>query len=265
MAEIPIKPLKPEDLCQELNELASKFDKEGLPQIQRPSLARSNYRLRDNRRPSYAEIRTPVTPVIDNTEKAVTELTKQLDGEAVREVFISLLGYYFGKTSELRCDKGLILEGCREFATGALGLDEPPYVSQAFLEKIGFSETSRRQRSRPSGRAPSRSSFGFKQSDESSYLQRPRHPGSGSFSDRHSRSLDSDPYTDRRPRSYGSRFEGRNPRDYDSNSHRPRTTDSEESARFRFPRSASQNMPRNDRTGSRTERRDPPRRAIGSF
>jgi len=74
------------------------------------------------------------------TEEIIKEALKRLDPEAVRETFASLLGYYIAKSPELRVGKNIIVEGLRLWTTGAMGLARPPYVSEAFLHRLGVSD-----------------------------------------------------------------------------------------------------------------------------
>lgn len=189
MTEIPTKPLQLETVKEEVLAVANKLDQEGLP----PSLqsqGRPRLRQYDGGRPVQVQVsfQTPLVPVVSHIESAVEELIEELDPSAVNEVFTSILGYYFGRSGELRCTKEVILEGCRDFTTSGLGLSEPPYVSAAFLQKIGFSEPRRRDNSRyNSGRSRDASPrFGFRGKPEETRFVGGRSEGrfSGGFGDR---------------------------------------------------------------------------------
>jgi len=150
LADVPIKPLTTEELAEQVDALAAKVDAEGLPRTEQPQEKRTRLdpRSRDRDRwggPRVATINTPVSPAVSKIEPKVKDFVQELDPQAVDETFVSVLGYYFGKTAELRCEKEVILQGCRDWTVSAMGLSEPPYVSKAFLEKIGFSEPRRRQ------------------------------------------------------------------------------------------------------------------------
>ncbi|KAK4686651.1 hypothetical protein P7C73_g3476, partial [Tremellales sp. Uapishka_1] len=73
-------------------------------------------------------------------QEKVDQLMPSLDSEAVSEVFTSLLGYYLGKSPELRCSSSVILEGLKDWSVQAAGLPEPPHLSQSFLAKLGFKD-----------------------------------------------------------------------------------------------------------------------------
>ncbi|KAH8916473.1 hypothetical protein BT69DRAFT_1389708 [Atractiella rhizophila] len=53
--------------------------------------------------------------------------------EDVREALQSLIGYYASRSSDLRTDWESILEDCRAWAVGALGLEQAPELSHAIL------------------------------------------------------------------------------------------------------------------------------------
>jgi ATP-dependent RNA helicase MSS116 len=190
LADIPIKPLRTEELTQQV--LAAKIDSEGLPHLDRPRQTRPDRfdpRSRDRRYSQQMTINLPVAPALENLETKVKGLLQDLDSEAINETFTSILGYYFGKSGELRCDKEVILEGCKQYTVDGLGLTEAPYVSRAFLEKIGFSEPRRRQPSRDGSRnrggmggmRNDRPRFGFRQSRDAGDHDTPSE-GSGSRS-----------------------------------------------------------------------------------
>ncbi|KAJ7581000.1 P-loop containing nucleoside triphosphate hydrolase protein [Mycena floridula] len=122
--------------------LVGQFDRRGVP-------AGQNSRLK-----------APVTEILEKYEPAVGSLLKALDPEAVRETFMAILGYYISKSAELRVSREVVFQGCRQWAMEAGGLSEPPYVSPAFLQKLGYDdnrskrfgqprEYSRAQRSTP--------------------------------------------------------------------------------------------------------------------
>jgi ATP-dependent RNA helicase MSS116, mitochondrial len=73
-------------------------------------------------------------------EETLKAALHRLDPEVVRETFASLLGYYIAKSPELRIGKNIIVEGLRLWATGAMGLPQPPHVSEAFLHRLGVSD-----------------------------------------------------------------------------------------------------------------------------
>lgn len=70
-------------------------------------------------------------------------LLPSLDLEAVREVYTSFIGYYLGRSDTLRKSGQQIYQGIQEWSTGAAGMEEPPFLSEAFLNKLGLSSKSK--------------------------------------------------------------------------------------------------------------------------
>ncbi|EAL18405.1 hypothetical protein CNBJ3280 [Cryptococcus deneoformans B-3501A] len=95
--------------------------------------------------------------VIDSLPSAVESLLPTLDPKAVEEVFMSMLGYYHSKQQMLDASAQDILKGLKAWSVEGGGLIEPPYVSEEFLKKVGFSEKRRNTRN---GGGGSRGGFG---------------------------------------------------------------------------------------------------------
>ncbi|KAE9391222.1 DEAD-domain-containing protein [Gymnopus androsaceus JB14] len=115
LTEVPIKPVTSAEIKLQLEELAKEAD-------------------------ARKDLRKPMVPRLDEFEIAPANLMNRFDEEAIRETFMSLLGYYFAKSPELRVQKPIILEGCKDWAVKACGLATPPYVSEQFLLKLGMSD-----------------------------------------------------------------------------------------------------------------------------
>ncbi|CAD6580856.1 MAG: hypothetical protein TREMPRED_002853, partial [Tremellales sp. Tagirdzhanova-0007] len=75
---------------------------------------------------------------LSGMQDKISGLMPSLDQSAIEEVFTSLLGYYVGKTSELRTSSAEIYQGLQRWSTQAAGLPEPPYMSGGFLQKLGL-------------------------------------------------------------------------------------------------------------------------------
>jgi ATP-dependent RNA helicase MSS116 len=80
----------------------------------------------------------PSLPLIENIETEMDALKSRLDEDAVKETFASLLGYYIPKSPELRCQKPIIVQGLKDWTTDACGMHAAPYVSDAFLDRLGM-------------------------------------------------------------------------------------------------------------------------------
>ena len=73
----------------------------------------------------------------------ISDLMPSLDPAAIEEVYTSMIGYYFGKTSELRMSAQGILAGLEKWVTESAGQPKPPYLSPNFLAKLGLGKSMR--------------------------------------------------------------------------------------------------------------------------
>lgn len=148
LTDIPLKPVTTNELKTQALALAEKYD-------ENPSIAFSGESEDDkSSRPSRLgrgsksssklkpidKLPTGQKAIVESINSAVEGLLPSLDEQAVKETFASLLGYYMSKSPELRVQKSVIVRGCKDWTTEACGLSVPPYVSEAFLEKLGFSD-----------------------------------------------------------------------------------------------------------------------------
>ncbi|KAG1769378.1 P-loop containing nucleoside triphosphate hydrolase protein [Suillus occidentalis] len=139
--EVPLKPITSDELARQVQDLAARYDAD--PQAAFKDVP---IKLHDAKgRPKRGGPRmynVPLSPRLatEGMNNNITELLKDIDEEAVKETFASLLGYYIPKSPELRVQKGNILAGCRTWATEACGLPTPPYVSEGFLQKMGLND-----------------------------------------------------------------------------------------------------------------------------
>ncbi|KAJ6572175.1 P-loop containing nucleoside triphosphate hydrolase protein [Mycena capillaripes] len=128
LTDVPLKPLAVNELTDQTKELAAKFDENPAAFFgQDTRVGRSLFPV-------------SVTPVVEEIERNIGTLVGRLDPEAIRETFMSLLGYYLAKSPELRVQKPIIVQGCQDWTTGACGLATPPYISVAFLQKLGLGD-----------------------------------------------------------------------------------------------------------------------------
>ncbi|KAJ3823835.1 P-loop containing nucleoside triphosphate hydrolase protein [Lentinula raphanica] len=123
LTEIPIKPVTAGEITKQVEELASQVD--------------SN--------PTSEHIRTPYSPRVPELETAPLETMSQVDPEKIRETFMSMLGYYLPKGPELRVQRGVPFEGCKDWTVQACGLKMPPFVSEEFVAKMGISDSHKRK------------------------------------------------------------------------------------------------------------------------
>jgi ATP-dependent RNA helicase MSS116 len=140
LSEMPLKPLTLNELRAQTEDLAAQHD--GDPQSFFEAAQKTS--IPDGKRVNT--IRTPrfqqsVVKGLDEIDTHIQELLGTLDEEAVQETMASLLGYYIAKSPELRMhDKGAIVQGCKDWTVEALGLPVPPFVSEAFLQRLGVDD-----------------------------------------------------------------------------------------------------------------------------
>ncbi|KAG8692607.1 hypothetical protein FRC08_009670, partial [Ceratobasidium sp. 394] len=142
LTHVPMKATTVKEVEAQLLELASKHDENPTAFYTPPPVPRHI------RAAFRGSLQTPVpvsfspksTERVQEIEGNVKEVLPQLDPLMVDETFASLLGYYIAKSPELRVAKGVVLQGCKDWATGAAGLPEEPHVSQAFLQRIGYDD-----------------------------------------------------------------------------------------------------------------------------
>jgi ATP-dependent RNA helicase MSS116 len=84
-----------------------------------------------------------------DTYNTVGDLLQRLEPSAIKESFLSLLGYYIPKSDVLRAKKTVVLEGLRLWSTNVCGLEVPPYVSPEFLRKMGMWDNRSQHFSKP--------------------------------------------------------------------------------------------------------------------
>lgn len=142
LSDLPLRPLKHADLIEEVTELAKTFDEN--PQeffAQAPFTPPTATRV--DRRGSLPVIgpsmfKSPLVPMLEGIDRNVTQFVARFDEEGIRETFMSLLGYYIPRVTEMRTSKEAILEGLKAWTTDACGLSVPPHVSSGFLQRVGF-------------------------------------------------------------------------------------------------------------------------------
>lgn len=94
-------------------------------------------------------------------DEATAGLPDLLDPKAVGEVYMSLLGFYASKTSVLgRVKPDYIYEGLNDWATKAMGLPQPPYLSHDMRMRFGLGGNKRNNDR--GDRRGSRQSFGVR-------------------------------------------------------------------------------------------------------
>ena len=178
LADVPIKDHSHNELLKETSALAEKFESDstesqnGIETV-KPHASRFTTKdghFRGNPSAALANLNTEISGLID-----------QVDTEAIEEVFVSLLGYYFGKAGDLRVTRRSIYEGLQAWTTEACGLPKPPHVSNSLLAKMGGLDDG--QPARHAQRGPLRRSFGLK-APATRYVDSERNHGRNERTDR---------------------------------------------------------------------------------
>ena len=135
---VPLRPVTSNELKAQLNTLAEKYDVDPLAAFKDiKGVVSTTSRLDKNKPKIFAPGQQKL---LENIPAAVDSILPSLDEEAIKETFASMLGYYMSKSPELRVQKGVIVQGCKDWTTEACGLPVPPYVSETFLQRLGFSD-----------------------------------------------------------------------------------------------------------------------------
>lgn len=142
LTHVPMKATTVKEIENQVMELAAKHDANPNAFYTPPPVPRQiRSRFRDA---PPAQVPVGFSPKssekVAQIETSVKEILPQLDELTVDETFASLLGYYIAKAPELRVQKGVILQGCKDWATGAAGLPQEPHISQAFLQRLGYDD-----------------------------------------------------------------------------------------------------------------------------
>ncbi|TCD68692.1 hypothetical protein EIP91_009976 [Steccherinum ochraceum] len=124
LKDIPMKAYTTSELETELRELATTYDQ-------------------NRRQMGTARFVPPYLPKLDALGDEIQKFQENVDPDAVKETMASMLGYYVGRSGDLRCQKSVIVAGLKDWTMEACGLPEPPYISEAFLSRIGASDPAR--------------------------------------------------------------------------------------------------------------------------
>jgi ATP-dependent RNA helicase MSS116 len=153
LSDMPIKELSHNNLLNETASLSEKFESD--PAAYWNSVKTAKPSGRDSATRNHPSRNNKTVIPLSNLDNETSALLEQTDRDAIREVFVSLLGYYFSKASDMRVTKESIYEGIQAWTTEACGLPQPLFVSAELLTKMGGG-------SRGSQRGPLRKSFGLK-------------------------------------------------------------------------------------------------------
>lgn len=158
LSDMPIKELSHDKLLSETTSLGEAFESD--PAAYRNSVKSAKPSGHESStRNDHIRNNKPVT-ALANLDNETSALFDHVDIDSIREVFVSLLSYYFSKRNDMRVTRQNIYEGMQAWTTEACGLPKPLFVSDALLAKMGGLEGNRSPRG--SERGPSRKSFGLK-------------------------------------------------------------------------------------------------------
>ncbi|KAG6831670.1 hypothetical protein H0H87_004456 [Tephrocybe sp. NHM501043] len=139
---VPLKPLTAADLTTELFEMAKTHDADPAAFFSNAPPPKAQPTSRYNRRSSFSEreerlFKSVVTAQIEEIDRAIDSFRCKVDEEAIRETFMSLLGYYVARTALMGAHTDSVVQGLKDWTTQGAGLLQPPYVSEATLIKCG--------------------------------------------------------------------------------------------------------------------------------
>lgn len=139
LRDLPLKPMPVSDLKAELTQVASKIDEtREAPTVNQINTQRMNSR-QNSSGPQLVSMALPVLERLQSFEGSLKEnIIPSLGENSIHDSFGSLLGYYGSKAAEIGETKENILNGLKRWAVDGMLLPEEPYVSPAFLQKLGF-------------------------------------------------------------------------------------------------------------------------------
>ena len=155
LSDVPIKEYAHSKLMDDTTTLAKEFESDPTAFLQSVKATKPSQRqfTTNDRR-----FRDKPSTALANLDTEVSSLIDQVDREAIEEVFVSLLGFYFLRSGEIRATRGSVYEALQAWTTEACGLPKPPFVSEALLARMGGLDGGPPARS--AQRGPMRRSFG---------------------------------------------------------------------------------------------------------
>src|SRR5258708_3507045 len=143
LQDVPLKNVTIKEFERELLQLAQAKDANPVQPERKLKEEFASVRGGNNFRSAYSSVRflpDIAERVTAGMQQTLDQALSRVDADAVRETFASMLGYYIPKHHELRVNKNVIVEGIKLWATGAMRLTKPPFVSDAFLNKLGLAD-----------------------------------------------------------------------------------------------------------------------------
>jgi ATP-dependent RNA helicase MSS116 len=134
LSDVPIKEFSHDNLLNETTTLAENFESDPsafLPSLKGAKPSPGKFPTKDR------HFRDKPSIALANLNTEIAGVLEQVDTDAIREVFVSLIGYYFLKSADLRVPRRSIYEGLQAWTTEACGLPKAPFVSDGLLAKMG--------------------------------------------------------------------------------------------------------------------------------
>ncbi|GHJ87287.1 hypothetical protein NliqN6_3689 [Naganishia liquefaciens] len=164
LAEVPIRQVSTEETTAQLEQMVKARDEligngDSVTTAAKKAVQRND---RFGTRRAFSDPSTELyLPRYHKMDALIDELKAGLDAEAVEEVFVSMLGYYAAKADSLLHTPAMnIVQDLQTWAVEAGGLDSPPYVSTAFLQKLGIRQNRGGKRSGDRSFGDRRGNFG---------------------------------------------------------------------------------------------------------
>ncbi|KDN45772.1 DEAD-domain-containing protein [Tilletiaria anomala UBC 951] len=153
--DLPIQRLNASSFGKELDAVTAKWEEDPnsfltediKAALRRQPDSRSNRGRGSRRTPAPIGYHDQPKPIVaplagrvslENYRTKVQEAITELDPEDIKETFVSQLGFYLGRVPEMRISKSQVLEEMKSWAVAVGSLTEPPYLSPAFLNKVGL-------------------------------------------------------------------------------------------------------------------------------
>ncbi len=156
LSDVPIKEYSHSKLMDDTTTLAKEFESDPtafLQSVKATKPSRRQFTTNDRR------FRDKPSTALANLDTEVSGLIDQVDREAISEVFVSLLGFYFLRSGDMRATRRSVYEALQAWTTEACGLPKPLFVSEALLARMGGLDGGPPARS--AQRGPMRRNFGF--------------------------------------------------------------------------------------------------------
>jgi ATP-dependent RNA helicase MSS116 len=158
LSDVPIKEFSHNNLLDETTSLGEKFESDPAAYWNSVNPAKPSGRESTTRNRTFRN--NKFVTALANMDSEISALFDQVDRDALRDVFVSLVGYYFSRSSDMRVTRRSVYEGMQAWSTEACGLPYALFVSDGLLAKMGGLDGA--PPAHGSQRGPSRKSFGLK-------------------------------------------------------------------------------------------------------